>query len=446
MDREGKGEHSRIQSVLEAAQDGDTVLVSPGTYEENVSFLGKSVELRSAARPEITIIDGGGLESTVRFIAGEGRKTALSGFTVRNGHASVGGGVRVFNASPAITGCVITENRAGGGIGIGVEFGSPLIQGNTITGNRPSTRFFGGLGGGGIYLGSTPGAEVVSNVIADNTIGSGAGGGGIFLNNAGGSVISRNLIHGNTAMLAVPPDSPSDGGGINIVNTLNVFVEQNLVLSNRADRGSGVWWIAGDGQPGPTLINNTLARNSAKEGAAVFANGFDAGARLVNKILLGDPGTPAVSCGDTSPGTFPRFLFNDIWSGGGARFGGACADLEPGGGNISTDPSFVDPAGEDYRLGPDSPCREAGTLAGAPETDWDGRPRPCGAGVDLGVYELCEEITGFLRGDANVDGRRDISDAILVLRRLFSSGKAPPCLKAADTDDNGVISPSDPVS
>jgi PKD repeat protein len=51
----------------------------------------------------------------------------------------------------------------------------------------------------------------------------------------------------------------------------------------------------------------------------------------------------------------------------------------------------------------------------------------------------------FLRGDANVDGAADISDAVFVLGHLFLGGPKPTCGKAADTNDDGSVDISDPV-
>ena len=65
----------------------------------------------------------------------------------------------------------------------------------------------------------------------------------------------------------------------------------------------------------------------------------------------------------------------------------------PGTGNIGEDPVahdplFVDPANGDLHLSPSSPCVDTGTATGAPDHDLDGNPRPAGAGVDMGAYEV----------------------------------------------------------
>ena len=52
----------------------------------------------------------------------------------------------------------------------------------------------------------------------------------------------------------------------------------------------------------------------------------------------------------------------------------------------------------------------------------------------------------FRRGDADADGKRNVTDAVVVLLYLFRGGAAPPCLKSADFDDNGKLEIADAIS
>jgi hypothetical protein len=106
-----------IQAAINAAVDGDTVLVAPGTYFENINFGQKRIEVRSEAGMEMTTIDGSLSGSTV-LISGSvhTNTTRLEGFTVRGG-AQTGGScgergtaLGVASASPTIAHCRFVAN------------------------------------------------------------------------------------------------------------------------------------------------------------------------------------------------------------------------------------------------------------------------------------------------------------------------------------------------
>ncbi len=110
-----------IQEGIAAAVDGDTVVVGPGTYMENIQFMGKNIVLRSTnpSDPEVvrgTMIDGGGVDSVVSFSGTEGQSCVLAGFTIQNGRADYGGGIRGGTQDSqtlaTIRNNIITGNRA----------------------------------------------------------------------------------------------------------------------------------------------------------------------------------------------------------------------------------------------------------------------------------------------------------------------------------------------
>jgi hypothetical protein len=84
-----------------------------------------------------------------------------------------------------------------------------------------------------------------------------------------------------------------------------------------------------------------------------------------------------------------------------------------------------------------------------------GSPRRCmqRSFMDAPDYELvcgCEEYDGptlpvFVRGDANVSGRVDISDAIAILNFLFLGSPGPRCRDRMDGDDSGRIDITDGI-
>jgi hypothetical protein len=55
------------------------------------------------------------------------------------------------------------------------------------------------------------------------------------------------------------------------------------------------------------------------------------------------------------------------------------------------------------------------------------------------------EKRSFVRGDADLSGVLNLTDAIITLRYLFQGGLAPTCLESADTNDDGAINLTDPL-
>jgi hypothetical protein len=175
-----------IQDAINQAQHGDEIVVHPGTYREQIDFLGKNIALRSAdpEDPEtvaLTIIDAGGVGTPVSFADAEGPDAVISGFTITGCGNEDYGGIYCRGSSPTIIRNVITGNQpceyAGGGVTC--SGGSPLIAFNTITKNRSCGGAAGVCCGGGC-------PDIVNNLIEDND------GGGISC--WGGSPVIRGDV------------------------------------------------------------------------------------------------------------------------------------------------------------------------------------------------------------------------------------------------------------
>lgn len=407
-----------IQGAIDAAVAGDSVLVAPGTYVENVNFDGKAITVESEQGAQATIIDGNLAAPVVTFTSGEGLASVLRGFTLQRGDASgqvlEGGGVSIYNSSPTIQANIITNNRAcDSGAGIDADWSWALIEGNIITDN---TQFgcSGGVGGGGVSLGDYSEAKVIDNVITGNSWS--ASGGGIALFAAGRPTITGNVIRGNSA--------GSSGGGINIVNESDAVIIQNTIVGNRAGQGGGVFWSVPYGSHGPFLVNNTIADNQG-QGSGIFAGGFDAQTFLLNNIVVGASGQPAIYCGEYYDPSPPDLTMNNVFSPGAPAYAGTCGDLTGTNGNISADPLFVDPTTNDYHLGAGSPSIDAGDnlpFPGLPATDIDGDQRIINGQIDQGVDEY------------NVPARPPSSPTNLTATRVRKTAVVS---WSAPTDDGG---------
>jgi parallel beta-helix repeat protein len=380
-----------IQAAIDLATPGSQVLVSPGTYLENINFRGKAITVESIGGPDVTVIDGHSAGTVVTFASGEGRDSVLRGFTLRNGGPNFnppnygdGGGIYVGSSSPTIAGNVITHNTACAGCGISVNFGAPRIEDNAVIGNFQSG-CSGGIGGGGISLGGAAQAEILNNVIADNTTSS--DGGGISMFAAGTPTIQGNVIRGNAG---------SQGGGISLVNFSDAEIVGNLIVANRASQGGGIWWLVPSGTRGPRVVNNTIVDNDSEFGSGILADGFDVQSEIVNNIIVAKEGQTALHCGDFNDLNPPVMRFNDVFSPTGSDYGGTCSNQTGNNGNISADPMFQCPPSGDYRLMSSSQAIDAGddSIPGLPATDLVGGPRILDgdgdntAAIDLGAFEF----------------------------------------------------------
>ena len=68
-----------IQAGINAANNGDTVLVAPGTYIENLNFNGKAIIVTSSGGAAVTIVDGNAKGPVATFVSSEGSSSVLNG-------------------------------------------------------------------------------------------------------------------------------------------------------------------------------------------------------------------------------------------------------------------------------------------------------------------------------------------------------------------------------
>jgi len=84
------GDYTTIGAALFFALPNDSVLVSPGIYEENLEWpvFRPGLTLLGTDGPDVTIIDGGGDDTVIGIYTAVDSTTIIRGFTIRNGYAA----------------------------------------------------------------------------------------------------------------------------------------------------------------------------------------------------------------------------------------------------------------------------------------------------------------------------------------------------------------------
>ncbi len=306
------GDSSTIQAGIDGCSNGDTVLVQPNTYYENINFIGKNITLASlylttsdTSYISSTIIDGSDSDIVVRITGGEDTTAVLIGFTIQNGYIYAeprkGGGIRIVGSSPVITNNIIRWNWSrddGGGIYCEAN-ASPIITYNNIYEDTS-----GNNGSGISAYNSSP--SIIANIIHDN-YSPGGNGGGVEVKYCVSSIIKENLIFNNYANQV--------GGGILCSNS-SLTIENNTIVNNSTMDGGGIYCSFSD----PIIYGNEIDSNTANNGGGIYCNFSHAviDSNTINNNSAQDGG--GIYCWDNSSPTISRNLIdnnNTTWSGGG---------------------------------------------------------------------------------------------------------------------------------
>ncbi|MDD4734703.1 MAG: right-handed parallel beta-helix repeat-containing protein [Kiritimatiellae bacterium] len=338
-----------IQSAIDAASNGDTVLVTNGVYstgmfsnEYGVSRVGitKGVTLRSVEGPEASIIRGD-FSTPARCVYINHTNAALLGFTLENGQTSTiegkrnGGGALIYNIG-LMSNCVMRNNRTatyGWGGGIAVISAAGMITHCDIRQNEASSG-----GGSSIRWGSGTIFEhctVISNAAQS--------GGGLVVDNC------KSVRH----CIVLYNHAAAYGGGIFLDN--NTCLSSCTIEKNTANaRGAGVFLQGVDNR----LCDNTMYYNGAEN---FYYAGPDGAINMIEFCC-----TPPLTNSVTS-----RAI-------------------------VTNEPKYADFENDDYRLSESSPCRDAGL-----QEDWMmegiedfyGNPRVAKKHVDIGAHEFWTDET-----------------------------------------------------
>jgi hypothetical protein len=365
------GDYSTIQAAIDAAVNGDIILVAEDTYYENINFKGKAITVAShflidgdETHIENTIIDGSqptdpDSASVVYFISGEDTTSVLCGFAITGGTGTYtasfddvsGGGIFIYPSGAKICNNIIEYNSAsyntyahGGGImgdvnGISLIIENNIIRNNTTSGNT-STQ------GGGIALFNCGYVRILNNKIMDNTV-NGSGNtwaGGITCNGPSNeildlydctAVVRNNLIAGNSAY---------NGGG--------VYLDLVGAESSKSTLGSGRFSVKNGGSNFSQHNSLQVQLNSLFENNTIVNNSATASGGGIRIISLTPQFMNFIIWGNTAP-SGPQISGNaDV----------QYSDVEggyTGTGNIDEHPLFG-MGSEFFLLGDTSPCIDAG--------------------------------------------------------------------------------------
>jgi len=306
-----------IQAAIDDANDGDVIIVKPGTYtgpgNRDIDFKGKAIIVRSTDPndPNIiaaTIIDCNGTQVDphrgFKFVSGEDGDSVLAGLTITNGYApeelfdmipseyhSAGGAIFCYRSRPTVTMCSILGNVAqspgsfpgeyiGMGGGICCWWASPTISKCSISYNSAADS------GGGIYSESSIATIVDCNISYNSS----PRGGGIECD---GSYDQCAVTMTHCNILA------NWGGGIRCDGLLCNQTINNCNISGNS-QGSGIFCVnpfAATHKMTPTIRNCTISGNS-RAGVYCYNRGSDP--IITNCIITGNLGR-GVLCSDGSP-------------------------------------------------------------------------------------------------------------------------------------------------
>ncbi len=441
VDDDGPADFNNIQAAIDFAEDDDTIVVKPGTYNENILFNGKAVTVTGKDPDNLSLVQSTvitvGSGYSVTFDFGEGSNSVLTGFTV------TGYGIRCYSTAPTISKNIIRNCQ---GCGIYGQFGAaPTILNNTISSNSEAGIFqcdgpirSNTISENAVGIASCNG-PVIGNTISNNSNTDPGYGGGLFFCDG---EIARNIITDNYAA--------SQGGAL---YGCGGTISYNIIAGNKAAvSGGGLYYCS---EP---IRNNTIVGNMAGQTGGAIRN--CAGIISNNIIAFNRAGSIGGIYG-LCDNSYNNFWMNEVGNVG----GGATA----GPGDIVTEPLFAvegywDPNGtadesDDFWVGGDYHLKsEAGRWdpgsktwtadgvtsncidAGDPSSDWTAELWPHGKRINMGAYGGTAQASMSLSrvgnpADLNNDDWIDYSDLELLTDK-WQSDDGP---LAEDLNRDGTV-------
>jgi hypothetical protein len=357
-----------INDAISASSDGDTVLVAPGIYAENIDYLGRNIVIKSSAGPETTFIEPDSIGLPIIILKNhESPLAILEGFTIRNSvNASA---VKVDSSGITLKQNIFTNDSSG--------------QGGAINASN------GGL------------IEMVDNIFKNN-----------YAYWDGGAVYSDGTVLWASGNKFLSNSAYGRGGALCERDAENYNMHHNLFQDNSCGMGGGAVYIdyCNDNS---SFYNNTLVNNSA--GWQNYGGGIDLFSHeyllFYNNIITGNIGV-----GMANHCLNPRIVpfYNNVW--------GNTSDylnINPGEGSISADPLFEGGNPFSFNLTLGSPCID--------DADPSSPIDPDGTRADMGAFYFHHETTPcpYTVGDINGSEQTNSVDVLYGVS-YFRGGNAPP--------------------
>jgi len=345
-----------LQMAINAAGDGDTLLLAPGFYvSQRYSFREKLCGNCQDHKTDVDasrgflienkglVIKGSGCDSTVLVTNAGYGVLFLRSYDSEMANLKITGGVRDLDGAATDAAVVVKWGR--------VTVRECLIADNT---NRPESVVV-GIGG----LMGREGAElfVIDNVIRNNTWD------GIALYRGATAYIADNEINGGRgAGIGITWDATATVIRNRISNYwkgIGSFGDTRVVCSNNVVFDNLGWGIIVTGTSYMDATNNVVYHNG-NCGMAIWSD--ECTGRFSNNIVMENGWREQWVCpcvGIWNYGSLYNFdiSYNDVWNNSAGEYGDM-PDYSERNGNLNVDPQFIDT--DTFALSPDSPLIDKG--------------------------------------------------------------------------------------